>query len=373
MQRFLFPFILCLASISQADVESDLAKTRQQLQVLEQQVNAARKSRSTEEQSLAETELEISALRKSLGELEQAIAQQDDRVNQLASAVERNRAELSTEREHIEQIIVQLYKQGQGAIFEALLSGDSPGEVQRQLKYLQSINEAQKNKIQDYLDLIDNLESAELELSDEQAQLAKQLEQEQQQLSDLERAKVARQQVLAKLDQQISSVETRLQQATMEEQRLLALLEEVQKKLSALPAQLDDVAFSQMKQKLPWPVEGKIVQSYGAQLGNSGIRSSGWVLSADAGKEVVAVHHGRVGYAGWLKGYGLLLVLDHGDGYLSLYGRNENLAVNLGDWVNAGDVISWVGDTGGHDDTGLYFELRKQRSALNPASWLRKQ
>ena len=122
--------------------------------------------------------------------------------------------------------------------------------------------------------------------------------------------------------------------------------------------------------RLPWPLAGKVAVGFGSS-DDSGRAISGIVLAAATGAEVRAVSHGRVAYADWLKGYGLILILDHGDGYMSLYGYNESLLKDVGDWVDAGEAIATAGSSGGRQNAGLYFELRARGKPLDPRSWLK--
>lgn len=125
--------------------------------------------------------------------------------------------------------------------------------------------------------------------------------------------------------------------------------------------------------QLPWPLEGRLRATFGSPVDDSRMRWQGLWIAADSGDEVRAVHHGRVVFADWLNGFGLLVILDHGDGLMSLYGRNQSLLRTVGEWVRPGDVISEVGVSGGFSEPGLYFELRRNGQPENPANWLKKR
>ena len=139
-----------------------------------------------------------------------------------------------------------------------------------------------------------------------------------------------------------------------------------------IPKQLSGAEpFASMRGRLAWPLAGKIVTAFGA-ADESGRRSSGLLVAAKTGTAVHAVSHGRVVFADWLRGYGLMIIVDHGDGYLSLYGCNETLLKDVGDWVNAGETIATSGASGGQKTPGLYFELRTKGQPVDPRAWLRE-
>ncbi|HKJ75982.1 MAG TPA: peptidoglycan DD-metalloendopeptidase family protein, partial [Gammaproteobacteria bacterium] len=123
--------------------------------------------------------------------------------------------------------------------------------------------------------------------------------------------------------------------------------------------------------QLRWPVKGPLIARYGGSRGVGGLRWQGVVIRAEAGKEVAAVSHGRVAFAEWMRGYGMLLIVDHGDGFMSLYGHNQSLLKEAGDWVQAGEPVAIVGSSGGRSRDGLYFEIRKGGRPVNPVRWCR--
>jgi septal ring factor EnvC (AmiA/AmiB activator) len=128
--------------------------------------------------------------------------------------------------------------------------------------------------------------------------------------------------------------------------------------------------FAALRGKLRWPLRGRVAEKFSAGTGGGQV-SQGVLIAAKSGSEVHAVSHGRVVFADWLRGYGLLLIVDHGDGYMSLYGYNETLLKDVGDWVDAGTVVATSGDSGGRPTPGLYFELRYKGKAVDPSYWLK--
>ena len=154
--------------------------------------------------------------------------------------------------------------------------------------------------------------------------------------------------------------------------RLEALLLEVERAISELELPDESSPFKAQKAKLPWPARGKVVESYGSRLAQGKLRSNGIRISANLNAEVKAVHYGRVVFSDWLRGFGLIIIIDHGEGYLSLYGNNNSLLLDVGDWASPGETIAYAGNSGGRNQSSLYFEIRRNGKPLNPKKWLRK-
>ena len=131
----------------------------------------------------------------------------------------------------------------------------------------------------------------------------------------------------------------------------------------------DSRPFKQQKGKLPWPASGAFLASYGEPRKQGGLKWNGVLISSKHGTPVRAISHGRIAFADWLQGFGFITIIDHGEGYMSLYGHNETLVKQAGDWVNAGEVIATSGDSGGQPMPGVYFEIRSRGKPVNPGNW----
>ena len=157
-----------------------------------------------------------------------------------------------------------------------------------------------------------------------------------------------------------------------QEQDLARLIAELTSILSDYPITSEE-PFSKHKGRLTWPIAGNLLHDFGQPRGTGSVKWNGVVLAAPRGREVRSIYHGRVVFADWLAGMGLLVIVDHGEGYMTLYGYNETTLKRAGDWVAPGDVIATVGDSGGQQQTGLYFEVRQGTKAVNPRSWVSRQ
>jgi len=183
----------------------------------------------------------------------------------------------------------------------------------------------------------------------------------------LKQLSTTRNTVLIKLDQQISSRQQRLIALQNDKTRLEELFNQLgyQQNIPVQPP----LPFTSMAGKLHWPTKGKISEHYDETIGNSELKSSGVLIDAPTGQNVYAIYPGKIVFADWLKGFGLLMIVDHGNGYMTLYARNNAIFYHVGDFVNKGDIIAQVGQTGGYPESGLYFEIRKDGNPINPEQW----
>ncbi len=182
--------------------------------------------------------------------------------------------------------------------------------------------------------------------------------------------KEKRKKEVAALKRSISTQGKQLSNLRENEEELEVLLKQMQKALAEIIQQQNLDGLGKVKGKLAWPLKGRLLLNYGERI-NQGIRSNGIRISGREGQEIAAVHHGRVVFSDWLRGFGLLVILDHGKGYMSLYGNNQSLYKDVGDWVEAGELIATVGQSGGQRTPGVYFEIRYQGKASNPMRWIK--
>jgi septal ring factor EnvC (AmiA/AmiB activator) len=220
---------------------------------------------------------------------------------------------------------------------------------------------------------VERLAALEGSIRAESADLARLQDRLQREKADLEQARARRRAALADLESELDRSTRRLDHLRETRRELEALVERVGAGLADIPASLDETPpFAAMAGRLPWPLEGPIRHPFGTARGVGNLSWEGVVLAADAGDMVRAVHHGRVAFAGWLRGYGLLIIVDHGDGFMTLYGHNQSLLKETGDWVATGEVVATAGTSGGRREPGLYFEVRRNATPQDPVRWCRR-
>ena len=261
------------------------------------------------------------------------------------------------------------YMTGQQELFKLLFSQEDPADLGRMLVFYDYLNRARGERIGRVgaeLDRLAELEAAAREVQRELERLSGARASELERLSG---ARSERRRVVDGLETAISQSGSEIERLRREEQRLDDLVTELSELLAGFPVDTE-APFGELKGKLRWPIDGRIAQDYGQLREGGPLRWNGVLLEAEAGSTVRAVYHGRVAFADWLPGLGLLLIIDHGDGYMSLYGHNEALLSEPGDWVSPGEAIAQVGDTGGQSAPSLYFEIRRNGEPQNPHAWV---
>ncbi len=275
---------------------------------------------------------------------------------------------LESEREVLSGQVRSAFVNGRGERLKLLLNQEDPSGLGRQMVYYAYLNRARSERIQAVLSRLAQIAALDEELAGVAARLAELEDDAEKELAAHARARKERSAVLAEIERRIGERGAEISRLESEESALRELIRELRAVMRDFPVQ-GEQPFIALKGKLSWPVAGQLVSDYGKLRAGETIRWNGVVVAADRGSPVRAVARGRVTYADWLPGLGLLVILDHGGGYLSLYGHNDTINRNVGDWVRPGDIISTVGDSGGRPGTGLYFEIRQGMQPQNPHRW----
>ncbi|KAA9131851.1 peptidoglycan DD-metalloendopeptidase family protein [Marinihelvus fidelis] len=276
---------------------------------------------------------------------------------------------LADSGDRLEAQVLAAWRAGRESRIKLLLNQDDPSRVQRLLAYYEHLSNAQGEQIHALEAALDDLDAMTAAIEAELAELA-QAEAAHRAAEDELRGQREQQALtLAAIEAALDEGETRLQTLQRDRADLETLLERLDDSLADIPSDLGGGLHpTELKGQLPMPVRGRVAAAYG-QPRTAGLRWQGWLISAPAGTDVNAIAYGRVAYADWLRGYGLLLIIDHGDGFMSLYGHNEALLAEVGDWVPAGRTIAQSGRNTGQSE-GVYFELRHDGSAVDPAAWI---
>lgn len=259
------------------------------------------------------------------------------------------------------------YSTGHHDYLKLILNQQDPGSVQRTVTYYQYLNKARIKEIEQYKITIAQL----VEITNQQKQQAEQLQslEKEQTLQKvaLEKNKQQRQETVAQLNKQLLNSKQKLAKLEEEEADLVAALARI---AQLSKQEVDLTGLSKLKRKLSWPVEGKINRSFGSRKQDY-LKWKGVLMAAPLGRQVKTIHNGTVLFSDWLKGYGLVTVIDHGEGYMSLYGHNQALLKSVGERVETGEPIALVGQSGGQPQSALYFEIRYNGKAVNPKLWCR--
>ncbi len=336
--------------------------------VAAQKENGARKATAIVE--LREHDLKVAATARELRSIDSTLAGQQDKLRQLETQRLALETKLTAQRETLAALLRSAYVVGHGEELKLLLAQENIAKIGRMLEYFHYFERARVAQIQALLKDLDALAQVHKAIDDETAQLTATRAQRADEAGRLDAERTQRAQSLADLDRQLKDDQARLAVLGQDEKELSDLLVKLRDVFADIPKQLAGAEpFASLRGRLSWPVRGRVASGYGAKIGDRA--SSGIVIAAADGAEVHAISHGRVVFADWMRGFGLLLIVDHGDGYLSLYGYNETLLKDVGDWVDANDVVATSGTTGGQKTPGVYFELRAQGKPVDPRGWLK--
>ncbi len=352
-----------------ARAEAELRQLRSQIERIRGQVarDAAERDRLTRALRAAET-----AANRARGELDRLRGERSERERRRADLAAQKTAqetELARERGELAVQLRAAYLIGREEPLKLFLNQQDPARTGRMFAYYGYFGRARSEQLSAIETRVREIEMLDASLETEQERIRR-LEQAQRgEVSRLDKARSERGDVLAGLTAESMARNASLQRLQREQATLEKLLRELRRAAPKFPTD-NRSPFANMRGKLSWPVSGRLIARFGQQRAGT-VKWEGVLISAPRGTPVRAIHRGRVVYADWLAGLGLLLIIDHGGGYLSLYGHNEQLFRAVGDQVVAGDTIAGIGDTGGRAQPELYFEIRQSARPLDPAPWFK--
>ncbi|GAA0789446.1 murein hydrolase activator EnvC family protein [Marinobacterium sediminicola] len=371
--------LLCLSLVGlTVQAAQDPAKTEQQLKQVKQQISTLQAKLAKRKQVLAKAESELRSFDKRIGAVTAELRQLDDRQQQLETRrgslgddEARLAAQLQQQEALIRDLLREQYKLGRQPAIELLLSQQDPQQLSRMLHYYDSLTSRLSDELQSYRARLQQLTETQSAISMTDDELLATRTRLQQQRKALAEAREGQAQTLATLRQAHQQDSRQLGRLKDDQAELEAVLKEIRRSLEQIRLEQDGLKFSQRKGKMDWPVAGGVQRAFGSRVDN--VSYEGMLISAKAGATVKAVHHGRVVFADWLRGYGLVLILDHGNGYLSLYGHNESLLREPGEWVGTGESLALAGSSGGSAEPGLYFAIRYKGRSIDPIVWLKRR
>lgn len=365
----ILPLLLCnsvMAESTPSKAELEALKTR--ISELSKAQARELRERDAMQADLRDAELRISRLAREQRDLEQREAEAQSKLRTL----EREQAALAkdkrTQVEWLARTVRASYQSGRQERLKLLLNQEQPDQIARLMRYQEYYQRARTDRLEAVKSELTELQAVSQRVANAREVLLEKRTELQRHASKLEDAQQKRQQSLAALNRSLDSRGSDISQLQSDQQRLTKLLEDMRRSFDDIPADLGGKPFGKLAGKLPWPLPGRITTSYNSRR-EGALRWQGVILGAPGGTAVRAIHPGRVVFADWLRGYGLLTIVDHGDGYLSLYGYNQALLREVGEWVAAGDSLALAGNSGGNMASGLYFEIRHRGKAVNPTRW----
>ncbi|MDH3506365.1 MAG: peptidoglycan DD-metalloendopeptidase family protein [Gammaproteobacteria bacterium] len=357
------------SALAQTQEERALTAVREQLEALQGRLERSNADRERQYGELRRIELDGAAAAATLEDLRERLAEQRARGAEIVEQRRATNTRLGRERDALASQVRMSYLTGRQETIKLMLNQEAPEQLGRMMVYYDYLNRARSRRI-------DNV-SRELVVLAELAEAAEQVTRElaaleadqQRELESLEQLRTDREVAVATLEATIESAQQDIDRLRAEEQRLTELVREIREVLAEFPVDSQE-PFSASRGGLAWPVPGTVMSRFGQSKAGAQVRWQGVQIEAPAGTPVRSVYHGRVVFSDWLPGHGLLMIVDHGEGYMSLYGHNEALLKESGDWVAPGEAIAQVGDSGGQSQTALYFEIRRDGDPVDPQPWM---
>lgn len=370
-----------------ADNQDDLEEIQKKIDILDNEIKKNIKTKEGLSTELKREEKKISKSKKEIYKINRQSKKNQKKLKELEQELKELNEEITDRRANLTDHYYQIYTRGKPGFIQMMIEGDSPHQISREMNYLSYLAVEQNNNILKIKEKYQAIDTNKQETSKTIEKINALKKEQEKKKRLLEKQKKEKDKVLKKIASTIKSQKKEKDKLIEDEKKLTSLIEKLIEK-SKIQAQkktkkesiqadskylpdssLDDVNFKKLKKKLRLPVKGKIIHKYGKKRPDTGIKWKGLFIKANEGDEVYAVAKGKVVFADWLRGFGNLIILDHGDGYMSLYGNNESIIVQQGLIVKGGDVIATVGNSGGNSSNGLYYELRKNSKPFNPLAW----
>ncbi len=377
------PIVLLVAAANVAmaqDSHGDLAKVkereleqvRERISELKQSMDRSASERDRLTGELQRIEVQISEQHMRIKEIEHEQSYTQKKKQRLDTDLAERQAHLDVESAELAAQVRAAYMSGHQEKIKLLLNQRDPATLGRMMMYYRYLNDYRADNIAAVTQEIHKLDELRSQIAAQQARLTTLAEARHEELTQLNSTQQTRQGLLTSLRKKISEEGHEVERLAAQENDLTRLIAELTTILSDYPISSEE-PFSKHKGRLTWPVAGTLIHDYGQPRVGGRIKWNGVVLSVPRGKEVRAVYHGRIVFADWLAGMGLLVIVDHGESYMTLYGYNETILKSTGDWVAPGDVIATVGDSGGQQQPSIYFELRRGTKPINPRQWVTRR
>lgn len=379
MRRALFLLLFFTVSTAFANSaapdtnKAQLSQVNTQIKTLTTTLTHDQTQVSSLQKNLKTTDLAVAAINGKLNQINQQLSQQQKLLKQLQAQQAHYNVELSSQQATLSKQMRSAYLLSNENPIKLLLNQQDPNQFSRMLHYYQYVNAARLQMISDINHTIIAIaaNASQIQLQADNLQQLKSAQQ--QKRNELSSAKQQQQQVITTLSGTIKTNQDKLQQLLANKRALENVITQLQQTVrsSSTAFNLPKVPFAKLQGRLPWPTRGKVIQSYGSNIdSNDQLKLSAVIIAAPEGQPVYAIAPGKVVFADWLRGLGMLMIVDQGNGYMALYGYNQSLYKKTGDTVRAGDLIATVGKSGGQQQSSLYFGIRHDTTALNPMVWL---
>jgi len=369
----LFPLPLPAEEGKVVEKKAELAELKKEIAALQAVIQERQSKLQKEDTILKDVDLRISEINSNLRDLDRRKQDLHTELSDLQAKKTETATSLQSEQQILAQQLRSAYVSGHEEYIKLIMNQQDPAVVSRMLVYYRYLTESRVrtiHKINQHLDLLKTLESG---IQMRSVELKNLINLQRKRWRSLKLAYLEQKKAVLAIRNELAGNQQQIERMHNDEQELLRLIEKLREIIDEL---LDEErtgsSFKELRGRLKLPVEADVVVRFGArrQIGN--MRWKGIILAGELGSDIQSVYNGRVVYADWMRGFGLLLIIDHGDSYLSLYGHNESILVEEGDWVATGQTVASMGKSGGSSKPGLYFEIRYKGKPQNPLRWTRR-
>jgi murein hydrolase activator len=374
---FLFLWIFLSFNAASASENEDkshyqekLTKLQKSIAKVQQHLKGSKKQRSHVVTELKTLEAEISKNSRKLKRLEKDVRNSRKQEKKLKKELKQLNKQLTNQRVILSEQIRSAYSMGHQQNLKILLNQQDPAQAGRTQAYFNYLNQARQQQIDVFLATFELKKQTETKLKQTLITQTQLLKKQKEKKRQRQKQRFQRKNLLAELSKKIKNQETTLSSLESSRGRIENLLKSLGELLADIPTSpSENQPFLAQKGKLPWPVKGRFMSKFGQSKSYGDLKWNGVLIKAELGTPVRVISHGQVAFSDWLQGFGFITIVDHGDGYMSLYGQNESLFKQTGDWVQAGEVIATAGDSGGQPISGVYFEIRSRGKPVNPSKW----
>jgi murein hydrolase activator len=357
--------------LEQAQTKAKLLQIRADIERESQARDTTRVEHADANKALRDIEIAVGAAARIVAQTDTELARREHELRELEAERKALETRLSGQRLKLATLLRSAYLIGRDQHLRSWLARDRLDDSARLVAYNRYLQKHRLDRMQGLLDELRALTTLTQGVETAKSELAARRARSQEEIGQLTLRRAERENLINQLSGQLAGHQQRLQAYARDEKSLLNLLEKLQDVLADIPKQISDAEpLAKLRGRLPWPLAGRVLTAFSSPIGLGRV-ADGILIQADTGSEVRSIAHGRIAYADWLRGFGLLIIVDHGDGYMSLYAHNEALLRDEGDWVQAGTALARAGSSGGAEQSGLYFELRHNSQPLNPKLWLR--
>ncbi len=344
-------------------LHSSIAKTQQYLKGNKKQRGHVITQLKTLESQISNNTQKLNQLEHELALTQKRKQQTEHELRQLDGQVDRQRALLSEQMR-------SAYSMGHQQNLKMLLNQQDPTQVGRTQAYFRYFNRARTKQITQFIKSIDSKKRKESTLKQTINTRNDLLKRQKSKSRELLKQRIQRKTLLTELSNKIKNQENTLSSLKVSRDRIENLLKSLGELLADIPSNpSENKPFKSLKGNLPWPVTGQFLGKFGQSKNYGDLKWNGVLIKSNYGTPIQAISHGHVVFSDWLQGFGFITIIDHGDGYMSLYGNSESLFKQTGDWVSAGEIIASAGNSGGQLHSGVYFEIRSRGKPVNPAKW----